>query len=298
MSFSDVVWRVLEAGVAGYLSLALLITIFQRNLIYKPDARRTTPAVAGHSDVEIWDIATHDREKIVAWYAPAMPGFPTILYFHGNAGWIELRSERLADLSARGFGVLMPSYRGYGGSSGKPSETANIADARTVYDALRDRGVASRDIFVFGESLGTGVATQLAAAKVVAGLILDSPYTSVTELAARKYPWLPVWYLVWDHYETIRHIMRVTEPVLVLHGEADELVPVDMGRSVFEAAISPKALRIYPQTTHLDHIALGSFDDLEKWIKRVRAARRVPVGFKEKARIDARAFTKLKVREV
>ena len=269
MRLLDVVWTVSSLAIAGYVLLAALITLLQRRLVYKPDPRRATPGDCGLTGVDAVQIAT-GGETLQAWYAEAPPGRPTILYFHGNAGWIELRADRLADLQARGFGVLMPFYRGYGGSTGRPSESANVADAKIVYDWLRRQGVASRDIVLFGESLGTGVATQLAAAKVSAGLVLDSPYTSMTDLARRDYPWLPVRYLLWDHYETLRHIKRVTVPVLVIHGEADALVPFDMGLAVHAAVLAPKRLAAFKGAPHLEHKRQGSFRILAHWIDSLR----------------------------
>ena len=275
MGVFDVLWSIVAAGIGGYALLAALITMLQRKLIYKPDPRRTTPHEADLDGVEVWRIPASDDETLIAWYAKAQSGYPTLLYFHGNAGYIELRSERLADLNARGFGVLMPSYRGYGGSTGYPSETANVADATLVYQWLRGRGVAASDVIVFGESLGTGVASQLAASKPVAGLILDSPYTSMANLAARDYPWLPVRQLLWDHYETVRHVKRVTKPILIIHGEDDQLVPVSMGQAVAQAAMFEVTLVTYPGATHLEHRPHGSFDDVERWILQL-LARQVP----------------------
>ena len=266
MGTLNAVWVVLAGFGAGYLLLAALVTVFQRRLIYNPDRRRTSPEHCGLAGVREVSVATHDSERLVAWYAAAAPGRPTILYFHGNAGWIELRADRMMDLKRRGFGVLMPFYRGYGGSTGSSSEPANIADARTVYDWLSAQGVGPADIVLFGESLGTGIATQLAGARVSAGLVLDSPYTSMADLGARDYPWLPVRYLLWDKYETVRHIKRVSEPVLVIHGEADARVPVSMGRAAYAAAVGLKQIITYPGAGHLDHRRIGSFDDVARWI--------------------------------
>jgi uncharacterized protein len=290
MRWYDAVWVGLAVTVGAYVLVAVAIMLLQRRLIYQPDARRTTPDAEGLADVEAWRIPTGDNQTLVAWYCKAQPGYPTFVYFHGNAGWIELRTERLTELARRGFGVLMPSYRGYGGSTGQPTEAANVADAKTVYDALRASGVSARDIIVFGESLGTGIATQLAASKVVAGLVLDSPYSSMADLAQRNYPWLPVRYLLWDHYETIRHIKRVTIPVLVLHGDADGLVPVSMGIAVYRAAISPKMLQIYPGAPHLDHRQQGSFDDVQAWIEQIAYGVKAEYQ-KKKAQSDTPGFS-------
>ncbi len=257
------------AGVLGgaYVVVAGFVTVYQRRLIYRPDRRRTTPAASGLRGVSIAELQTDDGERLIAWHAPAAHGYPTVLYFHGNAGYIELRADRMADLMRRGFGVVMPSYRGFGGSSGKPSEFNNDLDARLVYDWLRDQGVAAHDIIPFGESLGTGVATKLAVAKNCSALVLDSPYTSMVELGREAYPWLPVRRLMWDPYETVRHIRRVTVPVLVLHGEHDARVPVHMGRAVWEAAVAPKQIITYPGAGHLDHRRFGSFDDFDRWVR-------------------------------
>jgi len=264
----------LTGAVAAYILLAALITIFQRRLIYNPDPRRTTPEACGLAGIAVVGLDTADGERLTAWHLPAAPGYPTLLYFHGNAGWIELRADRLADLTRRGFGVLMPSYRGYGGSTGKPTEANNDADARLAYDWLREQGVGAGDIIVFGESLGTGVATKLAGVKNCAGLILDSPYTSMLDLARASYPWLPIRRLLRDRYETIRHIKRVTVPVLVLHGEADRRVPVAMGLAVHDAVLAPAQLIVYPGAAHLDHRRYGSFDDVDRWLRQLPGRKR------------------------
>ena len=124
--------------------------------------------------------------------ATAAPGQPTLLYFHGNGGALEVRAERIAKYLDRGRGLFMMSYRGYSGSTGSPSEAANVADAKLAYEALIEDGVSPDDIILYGELLGTGVAIEVAAEKKVAGVILDSPFTSIVERAAQLYPWLPV----------------------------------------------------------------------------------------------------------
>jgi len=238
----------LSLGLAAlYAVVALSAFLFQRRLTYFPDPERTAPASFNLPRVEERIIETPDGERLVSWFAPASPGRPTILYFHGNAGNLANRSERVRKFLARGWGVLFMSYRGYSGSSGSPSERANVADAKRAYELLRREGVAPEDIIVYGESLGSGIAVQVAADKEVAGLVLDAPYTSIVDVAAESYPYLPVRPFIFDRYETMRFLPRVTAPLLVMHGEEDRVIPVAMGKAVYAAANAPKEIVTFPR---------------------------------------------------
>jgi len=139
--------------------------------------------------------------------------------------------------------------------------------------ALVADGVSPDDIILYGESLGTGVAIEVAAEKKVAGVILDSPFTSIVERAAQLYPWLPVRLLLQDRYESIQRIRDVHAPLFILHGEADNIVPVEMGRELYEAANEPKEIKTLPGAGHADHNDFGSFEIINRWIDRLRAAR-------------------------
>jgi len=211
-------------------------------------------------------LAAPDGTRLIAWYARARPGRPTLLYFHGNAGNLANRSERVRKYTVRGIGVFMLSYRGYSGSTGRPSERANVADAKLAYEALRKEGVAPEDIILYGESLGSGIAVQLAAEKPVGGLILDAPYTSIVDVAASAYPFLPVRGFMFDRYETMRYLADVHAPLLVIHGEDDEIIPVAMGRAVYAAANGPKELITFPGAGHSDHHLYGSGEEVFRWI--------------------------------
>ena len=192
---------VIVVALALYAMAVVVMYAAQRRFIYFPEPGRTSPAAAGLPDVSERIIATPDGEKVVAWYGKAQRGQPTLLYFQGNGGTLELRSETISRYLARGRGMFMMSYRGFSGSTGAPSEAANVADAKLAYDTLIKDGVSPDDIILYGESLGTGVAIQVAREKKVAGVILDSPYTSILELASQYYPWLPVSLLLEDRYE-------------------------------------------------------------------------------------------------
>ncbi len=255
------------AGVALAMGLlALIVPTLQRHLMYFPDTTYTKPAQAGLSNVAEQVLETPDGARVIAWYAKAKPGRPTILYFHGNAGSLETRSERIRKYMAQGLGVFMMTYRGFGGSTGEPSEAANVADAKQAFNTLT-ASVDPLDVIIYGESLGTGVAVQVAAEKRVRGVVLDAPYTSMVDLARLHHPFIPGRWFMTDRYETRRHIAKVAAPLLVIHGEKDHIVPIEMGREIHALAQSPKTLRTFPAAGHDDHYKYGSYDALYAWIE-------------------------------
>lgn len=269
----DLLTKLLIGAAALYAVVALAAFFGQRALMYVPDRRYITPAQIQLAGVEEVVLKTADGERVLAWHGKARPGEPTILYFHGNAGSLANRSERIGKYLARGRGMFMMTYRGYGGSSGRPSERANVADALLAYDTLVASGVPADDIVVYGESIGTGVAVQVAAQRRVAGVILDAPYTSIVDVAALAYPYLPVRPFLLDRYETMTHLPRVTAPMLVIHGERDTIIPVAMGRAVAAAAKGPARLVTFPLAGHVDHHLYGSFEAVQDWLDDLRAGR-------------------------
>jgi len=264
-------WMALVLNLAGMLvALYALIVgaawLGQRHLMYVPDPTRLPPSAVGLSGVEEQILRASDGAALVAWRSKAEVGRPTILYFHGNAGNLAGRADRLERYQKRGFGVMMVSWRGYSGSTGRPTEANNVADARLAYDALVGSGVAGEDIVVYGESLGSGVAIQLVAERPAAALVLDAPYTSIVDVALLAYPYLPVRPLLIDRYESDRHIMRVNAPLLVLHGERDAVIPVRMGRALYEMAPGPKKLVLFPDGGHVDLDSHGAVEAVSSWI--------------------------------
>lgn len=243
--------------------------IVERILLYHPTGNRVDPAAVGLSKVKELQLATPDGNTVVTWYTKAAPGQPTMLYYHGNSGTLADRADRITAYTKRGRGVLMMSYRGYSGSTGRPSERANVADAKLGYETLIEMGVPPEEIILYGESIGTGVAVQVAAEKTVAGLILDAPYTSILEVAQISYPYLPSRLLMRDRYETLRYLDRVRAPVMVIHGEQDSIIPVEMGRKVAQLAPSPTEIVTFRRAGHSDHGKYGSFDVVNGWIDRM-----------------------------
>jgi uncharacterized protein len=197
---------------------------------------------------------------LVAWHVPARDDKPTILYFHGNAANAANRARRIELIQENGFGVLYLNNRGYGGSGGRPTEEDNVADAIAAYDHLIGFGVPAAKIVAYGESLGSGQAVRLAAARPVAAVVLEAPLTSTVDVARRTYFWLPLGLLITDKYNNERNIRSVTAPVLILHGEQDGVIPVEMGLRVYRAANEPKRIKLFPQGTHDDLFEYGAWE--------------------------------------
>lgn len=237
-------------AIMAYAVAALGMYVFQRKLQYHPANKGLTPQSVDIIGASVETLTTVDGEKVTLWYAPAKAGMPTILYFQGNAGEIGDRPLRFNYYQSRGFGVAYLSYRGFGGSSGSPSETGLLADANAAYDWLIAKGVEPNRIALLGESLGSGVAVQLAAKREVGALALEAPYTSTVEVAAKIYWWLPVHALMKDQFKSIDFIAAVVAPLLIIHGEEDGLIPVEFGQRLFAAANQPKELKIVPGFGH------------------------------------------------
>jgi fermentation-respiration switch protein FrsA (DUF1100 family) len=223
-----------------YLIVGAYLYLNQRKLLYLPSTERIAPAAIGLSFVEEVALAPKDGERIIAWHVRPEGDRPVILFFQGNGGSIGQRPERLATYVENGFGVLFLSYRGYGGSSGSPSEQGLLLDAVTAYDWLIAKGYAAARIVLVGESLGSGIAVALASMRKVAAVALEAPYSSMGDVAAFHYWYLPVRLLLKDRYDSFARIGRIDAPLLITHGDRDTMVPLQFGRKLFAAASEPK----------------------------------------------------------
>lgn len=212
----------------------------QRDLLYFPSRHDPAPAALGLRGVDRLSLATADGESLVLWLTPAQPGRPTILFLHGNAGAIADRGDRLAFYRSRGLGAAFLSWRGYGGSTGRPTEAGLLTDAATAYDHLRQLGIDAGRIVLVGESLGAAVAVQTAALNPVGAVVLEAPFTAAVDLAGQAYPWVPVRLLMQDQFRSSAHVAAIRAPLLILHGEADRVVPVSHGRALHALAGDPK----------------------------------------------------------
>ena len=260
--------KIALGALCAYALIGLAAYFGQRRLMYFPDCARTLPVQAGLVGVEERVLNTPDGARIIAWYGKARPGAPTILYFHGNAGSLAARAPRIERFMAQGWGVYMMTYRGYGGGTGSPTETANVADARLAYGALLLEGVEPASIILYGESLGSCIAVRIATERPVGGVVLDAPYTSIVDVAALAYPFLPVRLLLADRYETTKYIAQMRAPLLILHGERDAVIPVAMGRELFRLANEPKRLATFAAGGHSDLYLddNGALEAMKDWI--------------------------------
>ena len=255
----------LIAPVVVYGAFVALVYVAQRLLQYFPERRRTAPSAVGLTKAEEVVLDTADGERVIVWHVPPRNGQPVFVYFHGNGGSLRWREERFRDLIADGSGLVALSYRGYGGSTGSPSEVGMIADAQAAYAFAAARVPAER-IVVFGESLGTGVAVALAATQRIGRLILQAPFTSAVDVGARAYWYLPVRLLVKDPFRSDQRIGQVTAPLLVLHGERDQVVPIAIGERLFSLANEPKRFVRFPAGTHVDLDQHGALDAVRSFI--------------------------------
>ncbi|MDG5485591.1 alpha/beta hydrolase [Mycolicibacterium gadium] len=242
-----VVVAIVALVASGLLALAWSQ---QRRLIYFPSPGPVPPAATmlpNGQDV----VLNSDGIRLGAWYFPVAGGGPAVLVCNGNGGDRSGRIALAAALNRMGLSVLLFDYRGYGGNPGQPSEDGTAADARAAQAWLAAQpGVET--VVYFGESLGGAVAVGLAAERPPAALILRSPFTSLPDVGAMHYPWLPVRWLLMDRYPSIDRIGSVHVPVMVIAGDRDDIVPEALSRRLYDAAHEPKRYVLVPGAGHND----------------------------------------------
>ena len=228
-----------------YLGLAGWVYIRQDGLVYHPMADiEMTPADMGW-DYEDLTLSTADGVNVNAWFVPAPDARAVLLFCHGNAGNIGHRLDSIRIFRNLGLSVLIFDYRGFGRSEGRPSETGTYQDVRAAWDFLvTQKDVEPKQIIIFGRSLGGAVAGHLAAhlgqKETPGALILESTFTSLPDMAARLYPFLPVRWLAKYSYNTLGRMSDIHAPVLVVHSPGDEIIPYAHGQALYAAASEPK----------------------------------------------------------
>jgi uncharacterized protein len=252
-------------SVSLYVGLAAVLYMTQRSLMYFPETIHTTPAQAGLPEAKEVPLIAADGVHITAWYVAPQDGKPVIVYFHGNGGALRYRAGRFKKLIGAGIGLVALEYRGYGGNPGSPSERGLIADGEAAYEFAAAR-YPVKQIVLWGESLGSGVAVAIAAKKPVGRLILEAPFTSAAAVASIRYWYMPVRLLMKDQFHSDRRIGKVTAPLLILHGVQDQVVPYAMGERMFELANKPKHIVRFLDGGHENLDANGALDAVGRFL--------------------------------
>lgn len=267
--------KLLAAGAIGaYVAVLTLLYVQQREMMYPRNPARAEIASANLPGVEETVLTAADGEKLVAWVVPPREGKPVLLFFHGNAGNFArpVRQARFRALTEDGTGLFAVNYRGYGGSTGAPTEDGLAQDARAAYAAAAAR-FGSERLVGYGESLGTGVVLKLAAEEPLKAVVLEAPYLSTVAVAQQRYPLLPVGLLMKDQFRSDEVIGKVKAPILVLHGERDGVIPFSQGEALFALANAPKRFVRFPDGNHSDLRAHGSAAETRGFLADVAAAR-------------------------
>ena len=226
--------------VLAYFIIILFVYFYQRNLLYHPSENNYLNDKITFNYEEIF-IETDKNINLKSWFIKKdLNKFKTILIFHGNAGNLFNRVYKLNELNKLDVNILLISWRGFSGNKGKPTEKNLYHDADEAVKWLNNRGAISKNIILYGESLGTGVATELGTSNAFGGIILESPFTSIANAAKIYYPYLPVNIILKDRYDSIGKIKNITTPILIMHGKKDNIVPQKMGLELYEKANQPK----------------------------------------------------------
>jgi uncharacterized protein len=267
--FSNFYWRFIGQLALIYLVFTVIVYLFQRKLQYFPDSAGVPlPHELKYGGIKTVNLTTKDGMRLYAWYWPGRCPL-TLVIFHGNAGHRGHRLDWIADLHSLGYGVFALDYRGYGGSEGSPTEEGFYRDGEAALEWLRKQGI--RDVVYFGESLGCGVAVEMARRQPPVAMILQSGFSSALDVARNAYPYLPIRLLIKDRFDSKQKMAKVHCPVLFIHGERDSIIPLKLGRALFEAANEPKTWFPIPEADHNDLPWVGGkayLDGIQRFLQR------------------------------
>ena len=255
--------------VLAYFIIILFVYFYQRNLLYHPSENNYLNDKIIFNYEEIL-IETDKKIKLKSWFIKKdLDKFKTILIFHGNAGNLFNRVYKLNELNKLNVNILLISWRGFSGNKGKPTEKNLYRDADESVKWLNNQGVISKNIILYGESLGTGVATELGTSNAFGGIILESPFTSIANAAKIYYPYLPVSIILKDRYDSIGKIKNINTPIFIMHGKMDNIVPQQMGLELFEKANNPKYSYFPEDDDHMMNYNKQLLNEIKLFINKI-----------------------------
>lgn len=268
MKWASPIWRVLRAVALVYLGVLLLLLLFENWMVYKPLRASDDWAPAPSSEIQDVELNCADGTRIHGWWLPCPVAKGALLYCHGNAGNLSHRGSSMLKLrEILNRSVLIFDYPGYGKSAGRPSEAGCYQAGEAAYNWLTEKQkVEPRDILLYGGSLGGGVAVELARTKPHRGLVLVKTFTSIPDVGAGLYPWLPVRWLARNRFDNLAKIKECTQPVFIIHGDADQLIPFEHGKKLFAAANEPKVFYSVAGSDHNDGLPDAAFVALREFL--------------------------------
>tara|TARA_B100001142_G_C14283615_1_gene635929 strand:+ start:704 stop:1522 length:819 start_codon:yes stop_codon:yes gene_type:complete len=250
-----------------YLLILIVLYLFQRNLLYHPSENNYYNDKLTVS-VEKVKIKNKDKINLLGWYHKKnSKRYKTILFLHGNAGSLENRIHKINHFKNMNINFLIIAWRGFSGNKGKPTENGLYDDAKSAVLWLEKQGIKKKNIIIYGESLGTGVATEIAQNNNFAGVILESPFTSMIDAAKNRYPFFPIRFLLKDKFESDKKIENIISPILIIHGEVDKIVPFWMGKKMYKIANEPKYSYFTKYDNHMMEYDENLLIELKKFIK-------------------------------
>ena len=263
MSFTKLIILI----IVTYCLLLTFVFFYQRKLLYHPNFSNHVTGDGLIHSIEKINIKTEDNIDLKGWFHLKDSKKKTILFFHGNAGTLDNRIYKLNFLGNLDINFLIIAWRGYSGSSGKPTELGLYQDAKSAVNWLNLKGIVEKNIILYGESLGTSVAIEIGQNKNFAGIILEAPFTSMVDTGKKYYPFFPVKLLLKDKYESKNKIKNIKFPILVMHGKKDKIIPFYMGEAIYNLANKPKFKYFSDNDDHMMDFDENLVNEISSFLK-------------------------------
>ena len=239
------------SAILIYFFFGFSLYFFQRKILFNRSGKPKKPIEYGLKNIIELNIPTSDNCNLLAWYSEPQFNKPTLLYFHGNSFDIGERSYRIQKYIDQGWGVILLSWRGFSGNNGNPTELNLYKDAESALKWIDEStNIVKKNIVLYGESLGTGVAVEIATRYIFKSVVLEAPFTSIVDLAQKRYKIYPAKFLVLDKFDNFSKINKIYSPLLIISGKKDEIIPYNHGQKLFLKANEPKKSVFIDEAMH------------------------------------------------